>query len=327
MSFEIGELHPNTPHLFADLAELLLLVNNNGRNWLHANDLESLLKRGAINSDELDEEEDADHVDTSSADRNSRHEQQIEDVMIQLSYRAKTFEKSYPFTMHGDKIQLNAPLTERQRVYRFLLACSRLRSFGGNGIPQRWAKSFTELSRNALQGLMPSYGQTRIFDANSVDRKNYYGTDLRKALRVMGSDLGVIQTNDIECDKAGASGDAGFDLIATYNFEDGAVTNYAVLGQCGAQETGWPKKTLEAHSIHLKSFFQVQLDYPSLMFSPVCYRNATGEWVSNKFTNGILLTDRGRIIQLIEVQEGFSEVVNTPWFTSFEKEFNSYLVD
>ena len=57
MTFEIGELHPNSPHLFADLAELLLLANHNGRKFLHLNDLESLLNAGSISADEIDEDE------------------------------------------------------------------------------------------------------------------------------------------------------------------------------------------------------------------------------------------------------------------------------
>lgn len=324
MSFEIGELHPNTPHLFADLAELLLLVGYDGRTRLHTNDLESLLTTGAISSDELDDEEDADQAEASSADRNSRHERQIEDVMTQLSYRAATFDACYPFTMRGETLEVHGTLTERQRVYRLLLACSRLRSFGGHGIPQRWARCFTELGRTALQGLVPPHATTRVFDANSLDRDTYYGTDLREALRVMGHDLGVIQINETECDRAGPSGDAGFDLIATLNFEDGAATAYAMLGQCGAQETGWPKKTLEAHALNCHRFFQVQFEYPSVMFTPVCYRTAAGEWVDNKCANGILLTDRGRILHLVEVQQRFDEIVGTPWFTSFENEFSGY---
>jgi hypothetical protein len=40
MTFKIGEVHPNTPHLFADLVELLLLVGYERRDYIHKNDLE-----------------------------------------------------------------------------------------------------------------------------------------------------------------------------------------------------------------------------------------------------------------------------------------------
>lgn len=46
MTFEVGVMHPNSPHLFADLAELLTVINYTGRNSLHKNDLDSVRKFG-----------------------------------------------------------------------------------------------------------------------------------------------------------------------------------------------------------------------------------------------------------------------------------------
>lgn len=327
MSFEIGDIHPNTPHLFADIAELLLLAGYVGRPYLHKNDLESLLNNGSITSeeidDEIDAEQEADDTETSSAERSSRSEQQLEDVFTQLGYRANALNDFYPFSVAGEQLSLKPQLTEKHRVYRLLLSCSRLRSFGRDGLPQRWAKHFAQLSRIALEALLPARAETRVFDANSDDRKNYYSTDLRIALKKMGEDLGVLRINEDECNKVGSSGDAGFDLIGTVKFDDGAATNFALLGQCGAQETGWPSKTLEAHVLKLRNFFQIQFDYPSTMFTPVCYRTATGEWVDNKCTNGVLLADRGRILNLIEMQNQWGSIVQMPWFSTFEQEFSA----
>lgn len=327
MSFEIGDIHPNTPHLFADLAELLLLSGYVGRTHLHKNDLESLLNNGSITSEEIDDEADAeqeaDATEASSAERTNRAEKQLEDVFTHLGYRANALNDFYPFSVAGEQLTIKTPLTEKHRVYRLLLACSRLRSFGRDGLPQRWAKHFAHLCKIALGALLPARAETRVFDANSGDRRNYYSTDLREALKKMGEDLGVLKTNEYECNKAGSSGDAGFDLVATVKFDDGAATNFALLGQCGAQENGWPSKTLEAHAINLRHYFQIQFDYPSTMFTPVCYRTSTGEWVDNKCANGILLVDRGRILSLIEVQNQWGEIVQLPWFSTFEQEFST----
>lgn len=331
MSFEIGDIHPNTPHLFADLAELLLLVGYVGRTHVHKNDLESMLNNGSITPEEIDDEADAeqeaDDTDASSAERTARMERQLEDVFTQLSYRANALSDFYPFCIDGEQLVVKDTLTEKHRVYRLLLACSRLRSFGMDGLPQRWAKHFAQLSKIALAALVPIRAETRVFDANSDDRKNYYSTDLRIALKRMGQDLGVLLTNEDECNKAGPSGDAGFDLIATIKFDDGAATNFALLGQCGAQEKGWPSKTLEAHAINLRHYFQIQFDYPSTMFTPVCYRTATGEWVDNKCANGILLADRGRILNLIEAQNQWAALVKLPWFEKFEQDFAAITSD
>lgn len=330
MSFEIGEIHPNTPHLFADLAELLLLTNYFGRKSVHKNDLESILNNGSISPEEIDleaeTEAEAESIGLPTAQRNDKIENQLEDVLTQLRYREKALEGSYPFYVTNEQISLAEDLTNKQRIYRLLLACSRLRSFQKKGIRQKWASLFVKTSQVAMESLLPSSATIRVFDANSDDRRSYYSTDLRKALKVLGNDLGV-RHDEEECQKASPQGDAGFDLIGTLPFEDGAAVNYAILGQCGAQEKAWPSKTLEAHSIQLRNYFKVLFDYPSVMFTPVCYRSSTGEWVSNNATNGILLADRIRIINLIDKGSAHCRIVNTASFSEFENEFLSIKID
>lgn len=325
MNFKIGELHPNTPHLFSDLAELLLLIGYNGRTELHKNDLESILLNGPISHEEIDDEDIADGAEPTSAERNNRTDRQLEDVVTQLEYRSRALADYYPFSVVGERLILNHTLNNKQRVYRMLLTCSRLRSFGGNGVAQRWAKVFAQLSKLALTGLLPSHAHVRIFDANSDDRRNYYSTDLRKALKTLGKDLRVIKINEEECNKVGASGDAGLDLVAVVDFDDGASNSFAVLGQCGAQEQSWPKKTLEAHPMRYRHCFQMQFDYPAVMFTPVCFRTADGEWADNQSANGIFLADRGRILNLIALQDQWNAIVDTPWFKEFEAELASIL--
>ncbi|MDD5272790.1 MAG: hypothetical protein PHU14_08745 [Methylovulum sp.] len=328
MDFITGDLAPNTPHLFADLAELLLITGYIGRSTLHKNHLADLLADDAIDFDDLDIEDDAkadaEQKGQSSSEKNQRQEKQLEDVFKHLSYRAHALNPYYPFVVANNTLSLSEPtaLSPRQRVYRLLLACSRLRSFeGAKGIRQHWAKAFTQLSQYALAGLAPKQADVRIFDANSEDRSGYYGTDLRKALNKLGQDLAVLTINGEECQNAGSSGDAGLDLVAVVNFDDGAATSYALLGQCGAQETGWPQKTLAAHSFRLRNYFQMLFDYPSVMFTPVCYRTATGEWTDNQAATGILLLDRGRILSLLDAQDCWQAIIEEPWFLAFENGF------
>ncbi len=325
MTFELGVTHPNTPYLFSDLAELLLMVSWNGRTYLHKNDLESILNEGDISEDELDDEFEAEEIQDieglSTAEKSNRREQQLEDVISHLAFRNARLGGDYPFFVSGEKIEISSSFTDEQRIYRFLLACSRLRSFKQKGTPQRWAKTFTLLSRYVLSALTPKFARTHIFDANSDDRKNIYSTDLRKALPRLGQELGVLAINNDACNSVDAAGDGGFDLVSFFNFNDDASVNYAVLGQCGAQETGWPRKTLEAHSMHLRSYFHMQFDYPSTMLTPVLYRTNAGNWYQNKATDGILLLDRLRIIQLLKTAELVPEITSSEWFYQFETEF------
>ena len=334
MTFKIGEIHPNTPHLCADLFELLVLLGGpeQPHGW-HRNDMEALLHSGALSYEEVDEEVDAEGADNrhdgegdsgareglSSAERRGRMETQVEDILAHLNYRAGVFGPFYPFRLENEQLILQEQLDVRQRVYRLLLACSRLRSFAGRGLPQRWAAHFVRLCKLALAGLLPGHAVVRSFDANSEDRQGYYASDLRKALVKLGADLRVIGVNASECAKVAAQGDAGLDLVGIVDFDDGAATAFALLAQCAAQETAWPSKTLEAHPMKFRHFFQMQFDCPALMFTPVCFRTGSGEWCDNQSANGIFLADRGRILQLLEQQQLCDRIAVMDWFVEFER--------
>lgn len=56
------------------------------------------------------------------------------------------------------------------------------------------------------------------------------------------------------------------------------------------------------------------------MFTPVCFRTSDGEWSDNQSSNGVLLADRGRILQLLDLQNKWAEVVTEEWFVQFENE-------
>lgn len=318
--FKVGEIHPSAPHLFADLAELATIINYTGRSDLHKNDLISMKGQNNTSVDDIDQEQEENENEGSDAERNDRLERQVEDVWTQLDFRQNFLKDIYPFIVRGDTIFLKENLTSIQRIYIFLLACSRLRSFKNaqKGIIQFWAKHFAIVSKFCTSALLPTHSTVRIFDANSDDRKNYYGTDLRKALKKMGKDLAVPYINEEECDRASSSGDAGFDIVATIEFEDNLSSNYALLGQCGAQETEWPKKTLEAHALKLRTYFQVHFDIPTLMFTPVFYRNSNGEWVDNSPCAGVLVIDRARILQLLTKTNHCQNIVSAQWFRDFE---------
>ncbi|HFF9835890.1 hypothetical protein V6280_19885 [Serratia marcescens] len=325
MNFKIGEVLPNTPHLFSDLAELIAVVNYTGRNDLHKNDLLALSNQSSTSVEEVEQEERENGEEATDAERNDRLERQVEDVWTHLDFRQSFLGDSYPFEVEGDFIRLKGDLTNIQRIYILLLVCSRLRSFkSAKGLIQRWAKYFTNVSKFALRSLLPEYADVRIFDANSDDRRDYYGTDLRQALRILGKDLGMPSIIEAECDRAGSSGDAGFDLIATIKFNDGISSNYGVLGQCGAQEREWPRKTLEAHGIKLRTYYQVHFEHPSAMFTPVLYRDSLGNWVDTAPCAGVIILDRVRILELLLKGDSPEQITRNHWFAEFEERLGGF---
>ncbi|WP_312805828.1 hypothetical protein [Atlantibacter hermannii] len=318
-SFNIGELQVGTPHLMADLAELLLLLDFNGRKVIHRNELASIIEQGAKSVETIDAEL-IDEARESDAEIRDSLERNIDFIWGQLEYRESSLNEFYPYFIHGDELYMLNSLTDCQKIYCFLTCCSRLRSFSAFGsINLVWAKYFTNLCKEAVKALAPASprASVRIFDVGSPDRYSYYGTDLRLALPVLGKDLGVIGCNDANC-KQTSSGDGGFDLIVNYGFDDNITSNFAILGQCGAQETEWPSKTLESNSIHLRHYFQTNFDFPSVMFTPVFYRQANGRWVNERHTNGVLLLDRQRILTLIKDMSSARKITSSDWFINYE---------
>ena len=330
MNFEIGEVYFDTPYLFADLAELLLITGHFGHQ-LHENNLSSLLRTGLPSVDELDVIEIfEDNPTLSTAQRKDVLRERFEDVFCHLEYRQKEFGSFYPFTVVDKQLLRKERVTSIQQLYIFLLACSRLRSFpASGGIRQKWARFFTKLSKVALQGLLSSHSGTdiRIFDSHSEDRKNYYGQKATKALEKLGQDMGVFRVTENLPDDPRNTGDSGIDLVGIVNFQDGVTSNYVILGQCAAQEQNWPQKRLESHPISLKHLFHQQVAHSNVVFIPVCYRQSSGKWFDIKHANDILLLDRLRILRLINWQNKADDVIKTDWFIDFNNQIQQIKVD
>lgn len=304
MAFTIGKLEKTSPHLLADLVELVVALDLDGRSEYQLEDIASVIE-GQPDFDEEDP-------------RTLR--ECIADAWIQLGYRVGRFDGNYPFRLIHGALRIKPTLTNGARIYRLLLSCSRLRSFD-HRTRGSWAAIFTQLSREAMCELMPPKAAVRIFDANSVDRRQYFGTDLRKALKVLGKDLAATHISDAECVAMSSSGDAGVDLVAIATWGDQAAGIHAILGQCAAREKDWPEKRLQASPLALRALFTFLSDPVNAVFIPVLYRDATGAWVMQTPASGCVLVDRLRVLLLLRDRKKQNQIVATTWFKKFEREF------
>jgi hypothetical protein len=307
--FTIGTLEVNAPHLLADIVELLAISRWDGRAAYSMADLESLLVADTTQSP----------PGTLNAD--------LREAWRHLAYRKGRFDGAYPFLINpkNNALRLKPRLTQEARIYRFLLACSRLKSFD-NKLRQSWATGFTLVSREALAALLPFGASVRIFDANSDDRRKYYGTNLHRALEKLSVDLAANMINGEEIAKLSTSGDRGIDLVACVNFNDSASGCHAVLGQCAARQTEWPTKTFEAHPDRLRGVFSLLVDPSNVVFIPLLYRDTNGMWISNSEVSGCLAIDRWRIVHLLRESGRVSTVANQTWFKTFEMKFEAAAV-
>ncbi|MFN7042955.1 MAG: hypothetical protein ACK4OH_17595 [Acidovorax temperans] len=321
MTFKIGPVHRNVPHLLADLVELLLVVGYDKMTHIARQSAEAIVVASEAHSEELDEQEAEASSSESDAEKHDFSFVAMDDVWKVLSYRDKFFGENYPFDIDGDSIRPSSELTEGGRIYRLLLACSRLKSFSRQQRAE-WARGFAALSAFALKQGMPKAAQVRIFDANSDDRKNYYSTNLREALKILGIDLHAFFINHAECDKSSSSGDASLDIVGIYPFLDGAAGTLAILGQCAARETEWPSKRFEGNPATLSTYFTLTSTPQHVTFIPLSFRLSTGSWVDASKVTGTLVLDRGRILNLALLSDDLTPILEAEWFKKFEEAIN-----
>jgi hypothetical protein len=294
-NFEIGVAHRARPHLLADLAELLLFVGYDAISDLSHASLRVYLKEMPASAEDADDN----HPAANDPAEKEGTERELEDCWTQLEYREGAFKAFYPFKVDGDRLLWKKKQDPKHQIYLFLLACSRLRSFS-KSMRQSAAKAFVEIAREAMRSLAGPSFDVRIFDANSDDRKTYYGTDLRVALRKLGEDFAAHAIHDEHINKKDPAGDAGLDLVAIRRFSDSASGHYTILGQAACRETEWPAKRFEASPQSMRAFFNLLNNPEYIIFIPMCYRRANGEWVDSSSGSGCLVVDRLRLIALLE---------------------------
>lgn len=323
-TFSIGQTHKRHSWLGADLVELLTYLDYSGRNHIHKNDIINVNERSPSSMDEVDGDLQRDQS-LSQAQRVDWSEQVCEDIWSQLEYRQGHLRCAYPFVVEGDTIYLKPEQEELHYVYKLLLATSRLRSFPKqSGFRQKWAKSFAEVSRFAFSAMLPDYATCKVFDANSDDRKNYYGTNLRDAIKVLARDIKAELRNEEEIE---TSGDLGIDLVGHIPFSDDAESIPVWLGQCGAQEEYWPDKKLEAHPLNHRAHLSSLNDWQCAMFTPICYRSASGEWIKKRDASGNILIDRIRIMELVQRKDYKNDLCTSHWITSFIQDFEGIKIE
>lgn len=330
MAFKVGPTHRTSPHLLADLMELVLLTKFNQTDYWAKASLADAISREEIHPEEQDQIRKESSVDEQEAEGmaaiNDKQSVWVEDVWKQLEYRKATFGDSYPFEIDGNTIELSEHFAPPARIYSLLVACSRLRSFEGS-IRVEWAKYFATVCADALRALVRDEMEVRIFDANSIDRHGYYGTDLREALIKLGLDLHPHKVDEDECRRQSSSGDFGIDLVAHYPIRDNAAGTMVILGQCGAQETEWPSKKLEGHPVTLTTIYSLVAQPMHSLFIPLCFRDSTGRWGNNSKVAGCLLFDRSRILQLLIKANKVDGILAAPWFEKFEADFSVSAVE
>ncbi|MND22085.1 hypothetical protein D3C80_124580 [compost metagenome] len=323
MTFKIGEIAKTNSYLFADVIEILVAINYFEKDTVSKNDIEDTIGRGVISAEELDDEELLEYEDGSS--KHNRQEKYIDDAWFMLTHRSYVFGHSYPFIIEDEALKLCKKLSSSQYIYIFILFCSRLKSFTTKGIHQKWARYFTKLCKYATYGLAPKNAMIKIFDANSEDRRDYYTTNLKEALQILGNDMGVHVFQE-HLERESTSGDFGIDIVAIFKFEDSLKTgNFVIFGQCGAQGENWHTKNFECHPDRFRQIFPTFTSIIPIIYTPADFRTADGEWFSQNKAIGGTVLDRRRIMKLLKNSHMISTVIRDESLQTFITEYKALI--
>ncbi len=282
---------------FADVVELLLSCGLYSE--ISRADLESLLVESLLNGEEA-----AGAEFITDAELNTREQGYVEDCFDHLYYRQDVFKENYPFTVKDELISLKkTKQSSWQKLYLFLLACSQLGSFeNSKGVRNSCARIFTSVSAQALREMLSPKAQVWVFDANSDDRKNFFGTNFRKAFLKLGQDVLREKVHEDVLSQEDTSGDGGVDLVGVYPFSDGARSVLAVLGQCAAEQDRWMGKTLQASPPKLQNLISFSHPPANLVFIPLLFRQINGAWAKERAVSSCLLIDRLRLFTCLQSQ-------------------------
>lgn len=319
-------------HIWADYIELLSLFNVDGivdksdlldriRDRPGLGEIEPLEKEllDDTGPSAEDDETGADSFvpERSRAELNDKWESQAYAWFAHLKYRRATFSDFYPFIISDtdDGLTRCDPLTEKHKLYIFLLLLSNLRYFKAH--ESAFTSAFEILSWEVLKCCLPDSADVHVFSRNPHADAHYKGLNLWGKIKKLEGDL----RESIEVAKAEFkpkdTADNGLDLVGWVPFGDTNNGLLIVFAQC-ACTLKWPAKQSESSAHHWRGTFRLKVPPSNMVFIPFCFRKSDGTWFNEHDIHGeTILIDRGRLLYMLRTKYGVLK--DLPSYLSLEE--------
>ena len=294
-------------HLWADYVELLCLANLDGE----ASQAD-VLDRVRAGQDLVRERADprdgggpaASAEEMAHAEFSDKEVEKVKDWFRHLEYRQRAFEGFYPFTLSEDGHTLLrlAPMTQRRKLYVFLLVASNLRCIK-KGYWNKITAAFEYASRDALRSYLPDGAKTYVFGKNMLNRGGRYSGRLWDKINRLAEDL--VEKVLVSEDEFGPSdtGDHGLDVVGWVPIGDTAPGFLLVFSQCTCN-MDWHEKQWQSSRLNWDPVITFTSPPNNLVFIPYCFRNADGSWRRRRDIKRSILVDRLRLIHLLRKEYG-----------------------
>ena len=305
-------------HLYADFVELNALFSKEETtpadilDFLVDNEDEIFYN---FEDDEIPESEDAEEIASPVPQKNDASFNRMHGVFNVCEDRSILYGKEYPFVIKDHYIKLKQEITEKQKIYLFLLICSSLYQFDNSCI-SLLTKEFELLCYYCMKNFLPKKAIVKSFGKNSD-----YSGNLKGKIEKLSRDINVgKREKEVSEISAHNVNERGLDLISWMPFFDKNPNMLIFLCQATCEKK-WKNKQGEtrlfanyfdftgAKSILIHTFF---LSYGLVNVEKDFYQ-------SDIIYSENLLFDRKRIIEYIsEKSASFNfrkfesyEIVNT----------------
>lgn len=274
-------------HIYADYVEIVSLFSN--QNYVSTADvLDRFRDEGIIMQQKNDEEQ---------AGENDKNEKWINSIFQILNEREYLFSTDYPFEILGNnkiKLKDQAQLTDKNRLYIFLLLASSLNVF--DLFESELTSEFELVCFHTLAKYLPSHATVKSFGKNS----EYTGTAKEKITK-LASDLKVnIDDNFLNKISHKGNQERGLDIVGWIPFSDNVSNHFSLFCQCACGKE-WFKKLTETR--RYERYYKFHCNKPNhAMFIPYSLINFQDSdfYQADELGTDTLLFERKRILNYID---------------------------
>ena len=274
----------NKLYLYADYIELVALFYNEAP--VSVGEITSRFRDEGIFSQRKSDE--------NQAKENDKNETFVRNIFSVLDERKSLFSNSYPFEYEKEKLSLKATLTDKNKLYLFLLLASNLSTF--KIFQSNLTSEFETVSYQALKKYLPQTAITKSFGADS-EFKGYFNQKIRQLAESMNVEL---DHRFLETFSQKNTQDGGLDIVSWLPFEDQVSNFISVFAQCACGKD-WNKKLNETRKFNrvLKVYLN-KINHSIFIPYALINYNKSEFYEHQEFGEDTLVFERKRILSLID---------------------------
>lgn len=284
-------------HIYADFIEINAFFLKDEVTLSDISDLLNDVKDTNIVIDESDS--DSFVAEPNIAEINDKISGKIKSIFDLCVFRSSLYKADeYPFVITNSQIKIKSEITEKQKIYLFLLISSNLNYF--KSIANILTKEFESLSMLSLKKYFPQKAMVKSFGKNSQ-----YEGNAQDKIKTLAIELGIkINEEKINCISKHNVQERGLDVVAWIPFEDRVPNHVVLLGQCACGKN-WDTK--QADTVFFSNYFYFENSPIHSMFIPYSLVDTSGNFSQYDRILNNLFFDRKRIIEQFDNIEFLEE--------------------